>query len=143
MNKIILATFFLILSGCLNINQDFDNTNTYPQIHNSSIQKNLSKIQCLKDEDCACGRNIYTKECYYGPKELVDISNQCPDFCTGIANNLEIKCINFTCIQIKKDSSNSFCKDLCGDGICQEIVCLALGCPCPENKDTCPQDCKN
>lgn len=34
------------------------------------------------------------------------------------------------------------CEDLCGDGICQEIVCMAQGCPCPETPDTCPQDCK-
>lgn len=34
------------------------------------------------------------------------------------------------------------CKDLCGDGVCQEIVCLALGCPCPETPENCPQDCK-
>jgi putative hemolysin len=34
-----------------------------------------------------------------------------------------------------------FCKDMCGDGICQEIVCEAVGCPCPENTENCPQDC--
>jgi putative hemolysin len=34
-----------------------------------------------------------------------------------------------------------FCKDLCGDGVCQEIVCLAVGCPCSETKESCPQDC--
>jgi putative hemolysin len=34
-----------------------------------------------------------------------------------------------------------FCKNLCGDGICQEIVCMAVGCPCSENKETCPIDC--
>lgn len=34
------------------------------------------------------------------------------------------------------------CKNLCGDGICQEIVCLAIGCPCPETKESCPQDCR-
>lgn len=33
------------------------------------------------------------------------------------------------------------CKDLCGDGTCQEIVCFAEGCPCAENHATCPQDC--
>jgi hypothetical protein len=33
------------------------------------------------------------------------------------------------------------CKDLCGDGICQEFVCMAIGCPCAETKETCPQDC--
>lgn len=40
---------------------------------------------------------------------------------------------------IKKE--NKFCKNLCGDGICQEIVCMAVGCPCPETPETCPQDC--
>jgi hypothetical protein len=34
------------------------------------------------------------------------------------------------------------CKDLCGDGICQEVVCLAIGCPCAETPQSCPQDCK-
>ncbi|MDW8076179.1 MAG: hypothetical protein RMJ14_00865 [Nitrososphaerota archaeon] len=34
------------------------------------------------------------------------------------------------------------CKDMCGDGVCQEIVCMAVGCPCPETPDTCPIDCK-
>ncbi len=34
-----------------------------------------------------------------------------------------------------------FCEDVCGDGVCQEIVCLSEGCPCPETVDTCPADC--
>jgi hypothetical protein len=33
------------------------------------------------------------------------------------------------------------CKDLCGDGECQEIVCLAIGCPCSETTESCPEDC--
>lgn len=36
---------------------------------------------------------------------------------------------------------DSSCKDVCGDGICQEIVCMAIGCPCAESKMTCPEDC--
>ena len=35
------------------------------------------------------------------------------------------------------------CKDLCGDGVCQEIVCMALGCPCPESATSCPKDCSS
>ena len=35
----------------------------------------------------------------------------------------------------------SACKDLCGDGECQEIVCMAVGCPCSESPTTCPKDC--
>jgi len=33
------------------------------------------------------------------------------------------------------------CKDLCGDGQCQEIVCMAIGCPCAESHASCPKDC--
>jgi hypothetical protein len=35
----------------------------------------------------------------------------------------------------------SACKDLCGDGTCQEMVCMAVGCPCAESPATCPADC--
>jgi len=34
------------------------------------------------------------------------------------------------------------CKDLCGNGSCEQIVCMAVGCPCPESKESCPPDCK-
>lgn len=45
--------------------------------------------------------------------------------------------VNFGLRKIKECS----CKNLCGDGICQEVVCLACGCPCGETSETCPQDC--
>jgi hypothetical protein len=34
------------------------------------------------------------------------------------------------------------CEDKCGDGECAEVVCLAIGCPCAETPETCPEDCK-
>ncbi len=40
-----------------------------------------------------------------------------------------------------KDNPDSICEDLCGDGICQEMVCLGQGCPCAESITSCPQDC--
>ncbi len=33
------------------------------------------------------------------------------------------------------------CKNQCGDGVCDEIVCLAIDCTCAETKESCPQDC--
>ncbi len=36
----------------------------------------------------------------------------------------------------------SACRNLCGDGICQEVVCMAIGCPCSESSTSCPEDCK-
>jgi hypothetical protein len=38
-------------------------------------------------------------------------------------------------------NSKSNCKNLCGDGTCQEMVCMAIGCPCAESRTNCPQDC--
>jgi hypothetical protein len=40
------------------------------------------------------------------------------------------------------ENNEKICKDLCGDGICQEIVCLASGCPCAETPESCPKDCE-
>ncbi len=33
------------------------------------------------------------------------------------------------------------CVDRCGDRICQEVVCLAIGCPCAETLTSCLTDC--
>ncbi len=41
-----------------------------------------------------------------------------------------------------KETVRSACKDLCGDGACQEIVCMAVGCPCAESPKKCPEDCR-
>ena len=43
---------------------------------------------------------------------------------------------------VPKLEKKSFCKDTCGDGVCAEMVCMAEGCPCAEDRTTCPQDCK-
>lgn len=41
-----------------------------------------------------------------------------------------------------QNQSSENCVDKCGDGICQEVVCLATNCPCAETKKTCLKDCK-
>jgi len=43
---------------------------------------------------------------------------------------------------IKEKDETAGCKNLCGDGVCQEIVCMAIGCPCAETKESCSHDCK-
>lgn len=42
---------------------------------------------------------------------------------------------------IKKEKENDLCVDLCGDNICQELVCFGSHCPCPESSITCQKDC--
>ncbi len=41
-----------------------------------------------------------------------------------------------------RDNADKLCKDMCGNGRCEEIVCQAEGCPCPETPQSCPQDCE-
>ena len=43
--------------------------------------------------------------------------------------------------QAGKTPRGKACKDLCGDGICQQIVCMGETCPCPETPIACPNDC--
>lgn len=52
---------------------------------------------CEQDSDCACGVNVETRDCFLGNKHYVDISEQCPDFCTGIAGHLRVKCVENEC----------------------------------------------
>jgi hypothetical protein len=33
------------------------------------------------------------------------------------------------------------CIDQCGNGVCEEMVCMGEGCPCPETPESCPIDC--
>ena len=40
-----------------------------------------------------------------------------------------------------EEVKNSICQNVCGNGTCQEIVCMGTGCPCPETVKSCPQDC--
>ena len=54
---------------------------------------------CQTDSDCACGVSKDTGDCFYGNRNFVDESKQCPDFCTGIAGNLVIECIDNVCTQ--------------------------------------------
>ncbi|MEM7825116.1 MAG: hypothetical protein QXO27_04045 [Candidatus Aenigmatarchaeota archaeon] len=55
---------------------------------------------CEQDTDCDCGRHKTTGECFYGNKNYVNTTKQCPDFCTGIAGNLKIICKNNECVKI-------------------------------------------
>jgi hypothetical protein len=57
-----------------------------------------SEKYCKDVSDCSCGVNIYTGDCFFGNKNFVDTTKQCPDFCNGIAANLILRCVNNTCV---------------------------------------------
>lgn len=41
----------------------------------------------------------------------------------------------------KFEQESEICVDQCGNGVCEEVVCLGSGCPCAETATTCPEDC--
>ncbi|HDP73448.1 MAG TPA: hypothetical protein ENN46_00620 [Candidatus Woesearchaeota archaeon] len=88
--------------------------------------------------DCAeCFEFVYTFE----------INTQgLPQYITGfeakvtVENGVVIK-TEFSEIGKRLEEINLECINMCGDSICQEVVCLSPGCPCPENETNCPEDC--
>jgi len=106
------------------------------------------------------GKNFIEKSLDKDKDKLTEISNPASVYCEKEGGKLEIRkdikgnekgfclfndgseCEEWDFYYGKCKKGERFCKDLCGDGICQEIVCLAIGCPCSENKTNCPQDCK-
>jgi hypothetical protein len=61
----------------------------------------INEKSCQSDLDCACGTNIKTGNCFSGNKKYVNTEKQCPDFCTGIADNFTTRCLNNLCDQVK------------------------------------------
>ncbi|MCX8163683.1 MAG: eight-cysteine-cluster domain-containing protein [Candidatus Micrarchaeota archaeon] len=84
---------------------------------------------CMEDFDCDCGKNKITNQCFFGQRDFVDPSKQCPDFCTGFAGQLEPKCINFSCQLVQRQNQPQ--EPFCGfsQGKCsKDSDCLVGGC---------------
>ena len=87
---------------------------------------------CKSDNDCACGTDRESGECAYGNKDYIDEKKQCPDFCGGIAGNLEVKCVDNKCNQAVKKLE---CKT---DSECvPEQCCHPTSCINKEGKKSC------
>ena len=41
-----------------------------------------------------------------------------------------------------KRLGDQLCVNSCGNGTCEEMVCMGENCPCAETADTCAADCK-
>jgi hypothetical protein len=66
----------------------------------------VNRVYCKLDSDCICGGKDENGACFVGNIEFynqyVNKTESCPDFCTGIAGNLQTKCINNSCSIVKK-----------------------------------------
>lgn len=89
-----------------------------------SIPQESSKDFCSYDSECVCGGiDKNTNDCFVGNKDYaaknVDMSRDCPDFCTGIANMFETKCVNNKCQNVRKEQEFVACTadaKICPDG---------------------------
>jgi hypothetical protein len=42
-----------------------------------------------------------------------------------------------------QDAVEAVCVKACGNGICEEVVCMGTGCPCGETRASCAEDCSS
>jgi hypothetical protein len=59
---------------------------------------------------------------------------------TFIINSGEALVTSFE-LNENRDEDLPICVDNCGNGVCEEMVCMGQGCPCAESVSTCPEDC--
>jgi len=112
------------------------------------VQQNqtaTSPSSCSTDADCVCGGiDIKSGDCFTGNKEYsrkyVDNTKQCPDFCGGIAGNLETKCVGKICRNVARKPEQIGCREdakICADGTA--VARVPPDCefaPCPTKVDT-------
>jgi eight-cysteine-cluster-containing protein len=86
----------------------------------------MDSSYCEIDLDCICGGiDTVSGECFLGNRDYyescVNKTGQCPDYCGGIAGNLEVRCKNNNCVQVVKGR----CAD---DSDCAKAGCSSQLC---------------
>jgi len=91
----------LILAGCAGKTQPENTAPTVSPLVSPSPSQEVSEKSCQKDLDCACGKHKSTGQCFVGNAKYVEVSDQCPDFCSGIDGKLKTKCVGGECKQTR------------------------------------------
>jgi ubiquitin-protein ligase len=112
-----------------------------------------NNISVLSPEEAVLGGTFYVTTVSF-PEENVAIVNYedghialtaKADFSVNSSNEVEINLFELipdgSTVERNGNNDADICVDMCGDGVCQEIVCMGEGCPCPETAQNCPADC--
>jgi len=112
-----------------------------------------NNISVLSPEEAVLGGTFYVTTVGF-PEENVAIVNYedghialtaKADFSVNSSNEVEINLFELipdgSTVERNGNNDADICVDMCGDGVCQEIVCMGEGCPCPETAQNCPSDC--
>jgi hypothetical protein len=108
----------------------------------------LSAVLVLAAVFCSCSK-CWCADSPTDPALAINDYRSCAVAGNKILKSYPPKCVTpdgriFTAEPLKIEPPNrtgAICVDRCGDGVCQEIVCMAEGCPCAETVGSCPQDC--
>ena len=125
-----LVILILALSGCQQAEQPSDS--------GTDVQKPMAVTNF---EECAAAGNpimeSYPRQCRHGDQLFVE------EIDTPIMNPEDQEYAEDPSIPLEEPGyvDELYCEDLCGDGECQEMVCMGIGCPCAETPESCPEDC--
>ncbi|MFH0860899.1 MAG: hypothetical protein V1921_06825 [Candidatus Altiarchaeota archaeon] len=92
----------VVISGCIGQTTTTTTVTSTTTLATTTVQSlpMENETSCSNDIDCACGVHTDTGRCFYGNSRYVDVTRQCPDFCSGYAGNLRIKCVEGECVQV-------------------------------------------
>lgn len=111
--------------------------NIMPNDQNQNGKENNNQDNNQSDIGLANPASVYCKE-NGGILEIREFADGQKGFCVFEDGS---ECDEWKFFRNECQKKTVFCKDFCGDGICQRMVCMAVGCPCAETIATCPQDC--
>ena len=94
-------------------------------------------LDLVFDQQSNCLINEEPKVCV--PEDLIVGSRVTIQGLT-IENQLMVR--NLVVVELTEAPEVEMCIDQCGDGVCNEIVCLGTNCPCAETLTSCPIDCQ-
>lgn len=141
MKKLIMALMVLVVlfvAGCNTETQETDDvkiTNFEQCVEEGNPIMESHPRQC-KTEDGQTFTESMSRD--IGVACAADVK-ECPD--GNYVSRVPPECNFAPCPQVDTDLQGSVCVDMCGDGICQEVVCESTSCPCAETKTSCPEDC--
>lgn len=96
----------------------------------------------------ACSETVSSQA--NGVMQVVSSFEECVQAGNRILRTFPARCIHEGVVYVQGDGDSgaaegsegaAICRDTCGNGTCEQIVCMAQGCPCAESPDNCPSDC--
>ncbi|MCF7795149.1 hypothetical protein K9M50_02220 [Patescibacteria group bacterium] len=111
-----------------------------------------NNISALSPEDAQLGGSFYITEVTYPERNIAIVDYEDGHQALSARANYEFNdgevevgafdlIPDGSTVERNNTSDDEICVDMCGDGICQEMVCMGEGCPCAETAETCPADC--